>query len=118
MGAGGAYGGMGTWALCTAGAAGAASSRRCVRQQEHADGEDGGRRANEGTRRMGKGNEMGGVAWEGRPHRSTTVVRVRGRSGRRGQQRQGAAAEFELVKLASKHARLEAWSVHAQTMSI
>ena len=44
------------------------------------DVDGGGRQCwvNKGMRRAGKGNEMGGVAWEGRPHRSTTMVRVRG----------------------------------------
>ena len=53
VGAGGAYGGMGTRALCTAGAAGAASSWRCVRQQEHADGEDGGQTRGQGSEAHG-----------------------------------------------------------------
>ena len=71
-----------------------------------------------GTRHVGKGSEMGRVAWEGRPHYSTTVVRVR---GRRGQRWQGAVAEFELLKLVLKQVEtrsLETWSVHAQTTSI
>ena len=42
VGAGGAYGGMGTWALCTVGVAGAASTQQHMREQEHANGEDGG----------------------------------------------------------------------------
>ena len=57
---------------------------------------------NKGTRRVGKGSEMGGVAWEGRPHRSTTVVRVRGYSGRRGQQWQGAVAELKWAEWPGK----------------
>ena len=51
---------------------------------------------------MGKGNEMGGEAGEGRPHRSTTVVRVRGRGGWRGQQWQGAVAELKWAEWPGK----------------
>ena len=69
---------------------------------------------NKGMRCMGKGNEMGRVAWEGRPHCSTTVVRVHGCSGWRGQQWQGAAAEFKLVKLTLKTCSVRDM-VHAHT---
>ena len=68
------------------------------------DADGGGRQywVNKGMRRVGKGNKMGRVAWEGRPHCSTTVVRLCGGSGRRGQRWQGAAAELKWAEWPGK----------------